>query len=467
MTVITNPSTYNSVLSQTGAGIFDDADKTANQGVLPLQVLTSQPTLPTLEQQTNMVSADRSTAERMTHFDPNLYDTRDTSHLSRFMRALLGDAGAGQLHKRYTLTRLESTLDGTNFYDLDGFYGSIFSIPRRPGEVLPVDPMTSNATSDQWDAIMTSDASYRERVKALAASLPMAGTVDGIRAAAEAVTEVECDIYETWLLIESGYTSYVGDTYGQVEAHGTYGALEALGSYGAISGESQVGQAGVVNYDEVFIRPKKDYSSLVSPRDVAQAKAMDATDLTRVLNKIKPAGVLMTVQTDGIALNMPVKISGLYSDSENWEVVRKVTPTSLLDDADNPYLQTAVVAPVANNGQPQLMPIPPFSASQRYEWYYNASIGWVRGYEYNFWQSLEDGNNYNPYSPVVPGRGMLVNDNWDTIPPPNPTGHTISFIPGWGLADPLSLVTSHTSMDSVLQAHPYSGPRATVNTSHG
>ena len=369
MTVITNPSTYNSVLTQSGAGIFDDPSTTTNQGVLPLQVLTSQPTLPTLEQQTNMVSADRSTAERMTHFDPDLYDVRDTSHLSRFMRALLGDAGVGQLHKRYTLTRLESTLDGTNFYDLDGFYGSIFSIPRRPGETLPVDPMTANATPDQWDAILASDASYRERIKALAASLPMAGTVDGIRAAAEAITEVECDVYETWLLIESGYTAYAGDTYAQVEARGTYGALEAMGTYADISGESQVGQAGVVNYDEVFVRPKKDYSSLGSPRDVAKAQAMDATDVTRVLNKIKPAGVLMTVQADGIALNIPVKISGLYADSENWEVIRKVTPTSLLDDADNPYLQTAVVAPVANNGQPQLMALPPLSASQRYEWY--------------------------------------------------------------------------------------------------
>lgn len=464
MTVITNPSTYNSVLTQSGTGIFDNPDTTANQGVLPLQVLTSQPTLPTLEQQTNMVSADRSTSERMTHFDPDLYDVRDVSHLSRFMRALLGDAGVGQLHKRYTMTRLESTLDGTNFYDLDGFYGSIFSIPRRPGEVLPVDPMASNATPDQWDAIMSSDAAYRERIKALAASLPMAGTVDGIRAAAEAITEVECDVYETWLLIESGYTSYVGLTYGQVEAYGTYGALESLGAYGDVSEQSQVGQAGVVNYDEVFIRPKKDYAGLGTPRAIAQAKAMDVTDVSRVLDKIKPAGVLMTVQSDGIALNLPVKVAGLYADSENWEVVRKVTPTSLLDDADNPYLQTAVVAPVANNGQPQLMPIPPYSASQRYEWYYNAAIGWVYAYEYKEYLSLETGDYFNPYSPT--DNGLKSRVDWDTIPPPIPSGHSVAFIPGWGLADPLSLVTSHTSMDSVLQAHPYSGSRSTVNT-HG
>lgn len=442
-------------------GFFDDPAAN-DRSLLPLQVGSiSDPALPTMEQATGLLSPDHATESRMSHFDPSLYDLRPESHLVRFMKVILGDAGAGQLRKRYTVARLQATLGGTHFYDLDGFYGAIFGAQRRVEEMLPVNPMTSTATPDEWDDIEARDAKFRERVAALAKALPMAGTVEGLRQAAEALTGVECDVYETWRLLESGASAYAGRTWDDVEADfADWDAMEGL-TWTEITAAVSIGRAGVSNPDEVYVRPKRDYnpadSSEASFREAERQRLEDEMAVQRVLNMLKPAGVLLTVDNRGMALHIPTTIGSIEADSNFWQVLTKVAARPGLGHAANPYPVSPVKASlgIVQDGTLQPLPVVPFHNAQTHQWTYNSVVTSVAAY------ALRDS------SPTVTATGGAVVDkrNWEKVPA-TVAGPATEYRPGSGLTDQRALAAAQAAADSVLQAHPYSGPRVKVET-HG
>lgn len=457
MTVITNPSTYNSVLTQSGAGIFDDPSTTTNQGVLPLQVLTSQPTLPTLEQQTNMVSADRSTAERMTHFDPDLYDVRDTSHLSRFMRALLGDAGVGQLHKRYTLTRLESTLDGTNFYDLDGFYGSLLSVPRRADERLPVDPMDPKAgmaSEDDWDTMLAADARYRERIINLARALVMAGTPQGIKSMAETLMDAPCALTETWKLVDEDFANVPNHTWDEVM--GSYANWDAMAdsTWEEVSGVVHLGYEGIDTPDEAYVTTYKSYEDYPTAEAQQAARAWDEAELLRVLDIIKPAGVLLSVNSSGIVNTVAVNISAVAADSEYWSITKTIYPNT---DPGQRALIPVYQATSQNGAEGISVPLPPFSGSQQFEWYANSSVTQIIGRIFSGDFNLTTGEHTAQDSSQNGNNGWTR--NFETINFPG-VGKSFTFYPGYAVLSPRVLLGGQAVNDSVMVAHPYAASRA-------
>jgi hypothetical protein len=449
------------------AGFFDTSQQPSS-AILPLQAVPSDPTLPTLNSTTGLLSPDQATAQRMQHFPETLYDLSPQSHLVRFARALLGDSGAGQLRTRYTVARLQTTLGGTHFYDLDGFYGALFGAQRRVEEQLPINPMYQTAEPDEWDDIDTSDARYRERLYALAQSLPMAGTVPGLQQAAEALTGVECDVYETWRLIEAGGKSTLGRTYDQVQADFTsWDTFEVTKeTWNSVSGRVQIGRSGADNRDEVYIRPKRDYTPVDGTqeayREAERQRLEDEMAIQRVLNRLKPAGVLLTVDNQGLALHIPAQIAGLVADSNFWEVVTKVQPRPGLntdpDSTPYPVSPVKVSTGVVTDGVLAPLPVPPFHNSQGNQWSYNTSITSVNAYAVSAEDTVVDGDT----------DGLITDrQDWEKVLTGTGASATVTeYRPARGITDQRALLAAQASADSVLMAHPYSGPRTVVPT-HG
>ncbi|MFE4863235.1 hypothetical protein, partial [Streptomyces sp. NPDC056670] len=181
-----------------GAGVISG-------GLIPLQADITVPQSTALSSATGMLVADTAISEQLRHFPEEVYDLRPTSHLVRLMQALLGESGVGQLRKRLLLAQLQAlSSSGARFFDLDRFYGSLFGATRASTEQLSINPMeTAAATAAEWESIEAADASFRDRMTALAQSIAMGGTVPGLTAAAEAITGVECDVFESWALMEA------------------------------------------------------------------------------------------------------------------------------------------------------------------------------------------------------------------------------------------------------------------------
>ena len=440
-------------------GFFDDPNRN-NVGIMPLQTVVSDPSLPTLASATGMLSPDCATESRMSHFDDRLYDLRPESHLSRFCKVVLGDAGAGQLRKRYTMARLQTTMEGTHFYDLDAFWGSLLSARRSHDEELPCNPMTDSATPDQWDDIAMRDSRYRERLYALAKSLPMTGTVPGLQQAAEALTGVECDVYETWKLLENNISIGTESTLGRIWGDD----LDVLPSveddfdqwkdfeitretWNSVENRVEIGRTGVSNGDEVIIRPKRDYAP-----DQERLRQEDEMNVQRALNVLKPAGVLLTVDNRGLSLHIPTRIASMMADSNFWEVLTKVRPRPGLSTTVSPYPTSSVrvSAGVIGDGVLSAPPRPPLTTSQGHQWSYNSLIVSVTGLA------------IRENATAVSGSGTVINPlNWETVPI-NRMGGLTEHVPKSGISDQRALLAAQAAADSVIQAHPYSGPRVVV-----
>ena len=439
---------------QESVGFFDNPNRNSI-GIMPLQTVISDPSLPTLVSATGLLSPDRATESRMAHFDDRLYDLRPESHLSRFFKVLLGDAGAGQLRKRYTMARLQTTLEGTDFYDLDAFWGSLLSARRSREEQLPLNPMSDSATPDEWDDIAMRDSRYRERLYALARSLPMTGTVPGLQQAAEALTGVECDVYETWKMVQNnisiGQVSVQGRMWTDVEDDfdkwDDFPVTKE--TWNSVENRTQIGRTGATSLDEVIIRPKRDYLPTSGDpsaiRECERQRQEDEMNVQRALTVLKPAGVLLTVDNRGLSLHTPARIGSLTSDSDHWEIVTKVRPRPGLSSAAKPYS-----ASIKDTGG--ALPKPPLTTSQGHQWSYNSMIVSVLGLA------------VRENTVAVSGSGLVTNTmNWETVPVDRMGGLT-EHVPNSGISDQRALLAAQAATDSVLQAHPYSGPRVVVPT---
>lgn len=424
--------------------IFDQ-QATVATSLLQLQTVTSSPLAVELPTATGMVLPDVATYDRLAHFPEDLYDLRPTSHLMRLMKALLGEGGVGQLRKRYLLCQLEQALDGTHFYDLDRFYGSLFGARRGVLGALPVDPMEEVCTPDGWDEIAQYDAIFRERIIKLAKAITLGGTPMGMQALAEALTGVECDLYEVWSILDSHGEAGIARSYNEVETD--FSSYEAMGAYtwAQISNAFQAGNLGLDTRNEFVVRPKTTYD--VSDPDSARKRAEDLYGIARVINVLKPAFTLATVDDRGVAVHDEAPIAGVWADSEFWEVVARVIPQ---DEQDPIYrlLYTAYDKRANPKGIEKVIPRPPFSSSQGQQWSYVNEVTKVESYN----AFTYDGG---------PERGKT---NYDRVKFYD--GSTISYRPEYALIDPRQALVSQTAGDGSIVSHPYSGARRVVPT-HG
>lgn len=412
--------------------IFDHTD-VPSVGILPLQTSTSSPSPSGTLTTTGPILPDTSLAYRLRHLPAELYDLRPTSHLVRFVKALLGDSGVGQLRKRYMQSQFQATLQGSHFYDLDKFYGALFGAQRRPGEVLSVNPMTEVAPPDVWDDVMAADARYRERIIALARGISMGATVPGLRALAEAVTGVPCDIYETWALIDSTGTSPGENrTWDDMElVYPTWDAVEGV-TWQSAEGAVHYGRSGADTRSEVIVRPRRSYSS--SPR----ARVEDEMAITRVLSVLKPASTLLTVNSDGVAMQEAVPIASVAADSEYWEVVAKIRPAPGLTTSPYPGPSGAVAS------------TPPLSGAQGATWTYNQAITSVSSYSATRDARFPADDSVGRWTlKTTPDNDIAIASN----------GAKTVFTADKGVMDAKQAQSVRYTLDGVLVAAPYVGNR--------
>lgn len=447
-------------LSQS-VSFFDQRNPTQQSSLLHLQVDPSAPTPSGMVGVTGAVLPDVSLARRTSHFPSDLYDLRPESHLSRFLQALLGESGVGQLRKRQQVARYQSAMGSTHFYDLDAFYGALFGATRTPREYLPINPYTDTATPDEWDDIHSRDALYRERLSRLSKAIPMAGTVPGLIAAAEAVLGEEFDLYEGWRILDMDQVAPVAPappavpmprTWQEVfEDYPTYGSMET-DSYAEISDEDGMQRGGpppvppppqeLIDRSSFILRPKKSYESLSSdPTEVARLKASDAHDLRRVISVLKPANARLSVSTEGVAVHIPTRISRVVADSNFWQVIPRVTPREPMA----PYRDLRTLGAVAGRAVASgVMPLPPFHSQQTQQAIYNADVVSVSSYTLD-----------------LNGR-VVESQSFDTVN--TFSGESVSYGPEKAMLDARRALAARGASSGVMSSHVYSGERLPVGS---
>jgi hypothetical protein len=449
-------------ITHQSAGFFDD-NTAVTDALIPLQTIASAPSLSNdIPVVSSPIAPDVATRSRLAHFPPELYDLSPASHLSRLMSVLLGDAGAGQIRKRMTTARLQATLEGSHYFDLDGFYGALFGANRRSAETLSVNPMVSVVEPDQWDTIAAQDASYRQRIIALAQSTPMAATVPGLKAAAEALTQVECDVIEAWSLVDAyqgtgsttGGSAIPGRTWTQVQtAYPTWNSIEVgHTTWSGVEASFSLGSSTTSSRDEVVIRPKKDYSSATGTE-----QQEDQISLLRVLSRLKPAGTFLSVDPKGLALHSSVGLTYVVSDSDHWEIITKVTPRIGTDPNVNPYPVSDLAKGASDPSQARPLPVPPYTATQTQDIYYNGDIITTSAFDVVVDPTVAPGVFSGPGAVPLAGQVNQVFAYGTTH---------VSYTSEKATADPQTILAAQTVSDSSLASHSYSQARVPVVT-HG
>lgn len=358
-------------------GFFDSFTSSATKDLMSLQLAPGQPQVTSgVLTVSDPIVPDRLVSDRLGHMDPRIYDLRDTSHLMKLLKVLLGSSGAGGLRKQMAVARMQNGFDGMHFLDLDRFYGALFGIVRTKAELQPdfsFNPYTDATTADAWDDLHSRDAGYRDRLVKFAKGIPYGASYIGLKTMAEALVGSEVEIYEAWEwidelnngILQPNVLSY---TYNFLQTQiGTWGAMEG-NTWGDWGGGLQlfIGRTGINNRAEWVIHPKRPLA------------VDEQYELRRVLERFKPAGTTFTINNSGLAINQTVDLRGVAASSEYWEVTSQVIPATNLQY--NPYVEShtglsqAVVIPQQR---------PAFSQYQGEAWSYNGDITTASSYTLN------------------------------------------------------------------------------------
>lgn len=426
--------------------------------MLGMQKDLVEPDIPELDTGTGLLNPSVTTRKRLDHFPDELFDKSDNSHFMKFMKALLGDAGAGQLRKRLLVQRMWSILASTHYYDLDRFYGAIFGVSRRPDELLPINPMEDLATPDGWDEISTFDARYREKLMQLAKAITLGGTPAGVQAIAEALTGVECDVYEVWQLLDTAGELGFGRTYSQVAStYVNYGNMTAA-TYGEIENRPSFGFMGDNVRNEFIVRPKRVYTDDEEGR---RQKAYDYIGIRRVLEQLMPANALLSIDDKGVAVNQNTPIANIAADSEFWDVVPRIIPDP---EKETLYEATRKAYDARHNptGLQDTRPAEgrvPFQGFLGQAWSMVPSIKSTEAW----WQEARPGMQWQVVGRLNQWRreGFAGTGNQDVQ---ILKGRRVTYGPNKAYIDPASAVSGNVAGDGVLVVSPYSGTRVGIGT---
>jgi hypothetical protein len=417
--------------------------------LLPQQVNPSLPTAANVAAATGMLLPQPDLDRMLAHFPTEIYDLRPTSHLSRFMSVLLGDAGVGQLRRRENLARINSTLTGASFLDQDRLWGAIFSMARTLSEQLPIDPADQVATITEWDELEQADAQYRERLIALCAALPLAGTMPGILAAASAIIGAPVEASETWRLVDAGGATPTR-TWGQVSALGGWGILDTQ-PWITIEHLFSIGLSGVNSRAEVVIRPLKTYAT---GRVGQITAASDTKALTEILSKLVPDGILVTVDNAVSAPGVDVPIASVWADSSRAQISPLVTVSPTIPAATAAACYPLSAQQVAADLSPtatRYLPVPYGVNTAAASWDFNAAITTTTSYAYTDTTDAGLG---------APGDGTPVPGDNQTVVWRDGTAST--FTPDLAVAPPSLAAASRLGSPGHLAVHPWSGSRKVV-----
>lgn len=431
MTTPVNGSQFNSNLPS----LFSTFSSAAAQDLMTLQLAPGQlePSVGVFPA-TNPIIPDRTVAARLTNFDPEIYDLRSQSTLMKIMKVLLGGAGAGGLRKQTAVARLQNTISGMHFLDLDRFYGALFGISRTATET-PLnnlfDPYHGATDSGTWNDLHARDASYRDRLAKFAKSIYYGGSVAGIQSMAEALTGSLVDLYESWEWVDEENADVLVSS----NLIYTYTFLgRTVGTWQNLTGHTWadwgggtlpfVGRTGTKNRSEFVLQPHRALTT------------DEQYEMVRVINTFKPTGTQFTVQPSGLSTQVPLTIRSVSAESEYWEVSPVTVPNPQL--GTNPYHYGGAV--VVNS---YTQSRPAFSGYQGDDWSYNNDILSVDSYT------------------IVNGVTSTTNDD-ETVAY---SDSTLRVYPA--SAGPMTgaqAISSRIVSDGVLTATPYAPTRSSINT---
>lgn len=231
----------------------------------------------------------KSTVRLMDHFDEEVYRRDPNSHLYRFLEALTGGAGAGDLRRQTLIQRLNNSVEGLQFRDIDSLFYNLFRLSRLPEETYTYDPMTSLLTSDQWDEVKVKDQLYKSRSIKFLEAATVAGTVESLRKVCQAILNVDADVFEVWKYAKN--PTIVGD----------------LGRSATLSGTGAF-------LNEVILKPHK--------LDITEAERLK---LLRFIDLIRPQDCIVTIDPLGLSVHKELSPRGVGATDSYFEVQRWVT----------------------------------------------------------------------------------------------------------------------------------------------
>ena len=320
----------------------------------PAQILNAQlgingPQPSKLKLITSGLAIPPSMASRLSSFPEEIYSLQSTDNLVKFLKVLIGAAGAGQPRARILQARLAQFLQGASFYELDAFYGNIFGLTRLSTEDLPLNSQTELGTYDDWSSAAAIDATYRNRIDQFARAISLGPSPVGIQLVAEAILQTKCSVYESWVAADNPF-----NTVANVQSLGT--PVSVLAGYTNLQLETGIPGSGIaVNRRTFTIVP---YQSITQEQVFA---------LQQVIDQLKPANALAVIQTGGFEAYEPITLRGVAADSSYWQMVESVIP--------NPRFASAYsLSPVSDfNGYSEVLR-PPSSEYQGEEIIYNPDI---------------------------------------------------------------------------------------------
>lgn len=307
----------------------------------------------------------RSTSWYLSAFDPAAFnvDKEKGSNLYHFVNALVGTGagGAGTLINQIFMTNLSAAIDTCCHNELDYIVGNINFLARTTAESYSFDPSVDMLTSDQWDEVRVKDAWFRARIKDFFAACQLGGTPEGIRKCVSAAIAADCTIQEVYRYSENFMWEDPDHlTLGRTEAqtttnistlHDHYSATNLKTGYQVMfSGSGSLASAisfknaqspsedweveRVVPRNEVVIRPHKQS---LNPSELRLIREM--------LNRLLPVETVITVDTEGLSISVPVSIAGAAADSTYYEVVKQVEPGPIVDQLPAPEFLSVDLLP--------------------------------------------------------------------------------------------------------------------------
>lgn len=278
-----------------------------------------------------------STQSLMQDFDTDVYTTASTSYLYKLVDALCGSTGAGQLINQAFLNQLQNNLATTYGSDLDYFFGNIGFLPRSPSEMYIYNTSQDLLNSSQWDQVKVADAWYRARIKDFWKACGMGGTPEAIRMAVKAAVACDCNVYEVW--------RYIDD----------FGLTESIGRADA--------------RNEVVVQPLK---SSLTPQEFKLLRDM--------LQRIMPIDTIVTINTEGLAVLDPVRVSSASANSTYFQVEKLISATPVLATLPPPDQLPVDLLPTEQwmydaQSNPVLAPYAQLNISAQSSYYYLASGG--------------------------------------------------------------------------------------------
>lgn len=337
----------------------------------------------------------KSTELRMEHFDEHVYTGDPSTVLYKFLDAMCGDAGAGNLKKEIFLQRLSAAMDGIYGSALDYIFGGVRFLSRNSSESYTFNTEISSLTSDQWDEVAVKDAAYRARIREFFAAATKGGTPEGIRLAVHAATSADCQVMESWRAIDNfGMTAGIGRS--MVTGYAAVNLTTGHRKYftGETAQAAKDAADGFVNANpgwateqvrsraEVTVVPHKES---YGPRE--------ARVLREMLDRITPQDAVVTINPNGLAVNTPVPVRAIASDSTYYQVEKRIEAAPELESLPPPEMLAIDLQPGEDwlFKSRELAPYARFNITAEYGYYYLVSGGERSPIDAVVYTTLENG----------------------------------------------------------------------------